>query len=145
MISRGLVNLTRWSCLWLMVGLSGVLFAKACTLPAVSESNVALGEPGYTTGFGALLFGFFDGSQALMPWSANIFWLASLVLLLVRFSRLSAMASLTAVICALSTLSFYPRSRLLEAYNWWLASMVALAVGCVGNNLWRRLTARRGF
>jgi hypothetical protein len=105
-------------------------------LPAVWESNIALGEPGVTTGLGALLLGWMDGPRALLPWSANIFWLVGLVLLLFGAVRPAILSATVAVIFGLSALGFYQRSMLLEGYDWWLSSLVALDVGTLGVLLW---------
>ena len=93
---------------------------------------MALGEPGYMTGLGALLFGFMAGPRALLPWSANLFWLASTVLLLAGIVRPALLLAVVAVACGLSTMIFYRRAVLLEGYDWWLASLVILAVGSLG-------------
>src|SRR5436309_256702 len=130
-MARERANSPLWS-RWLIVGVSFSLFVAACRLPAVWESNVALGEPGVTTGLGALLFGWGEGPRALLPWSANLFWLASAVLLFVGAVRPAAMVAAVAVACGLSALGFYRRSVLLEGYDWWLASLVVLAVGSLG-------------
>src|SRR5262245_37688313 len=107
-MARGRANLPLW-CRGLIVGVSFSLFVVACWLPAVWESNMALGEPGYIEGLGALLFGW---GEALLPWSAHLFWLASAVLLLAGALRPATLLAAVAVACGLSALVLYPPSDL---------------------------------
>jgi hypothetical protein len=127
---------------WLIAGVSLAFFVKACQLPAIWVSNMAAGEPGVATGLGALLFAWTKTPRALLPWSANFFWLASGVLLLVGAVRSAGLSAIVAVALGLSAFLLYPRSVLLAGYSWWLASMATIATGSMGAWLWRRRAFR---
>ena len=110
------------------------LYVTACILPAVDNpppTNRDFGDItpyGQTPGIVALLFGALP--ETFVAWSANPLLLTGWILFLFKKNTIAVWFGAGAVLAAISTHLFLPKSMsLLIGYYFWLGSLIAFTFG----------------
>jgi hypothetical protein len=127
--------------------ISFVLYGLACALPVLDFSK-ADGSPnpdGPTFGFAALVTGWLAILIGQFAWLANLLWLLSLLLVLLRGWIASAITGILAVLLALHTYTLYsqrvPANEAATEFLYlrgikfgfyvWLASFLAISISAI--------------
>ncbi|WP_165074437.1 hypothetical protein [Paludisphaera rhizosphaerae] len=102
-------------------GISAILFATSCALPALRG-----GDGGLLRGWFTLAYGWFP-MYSMIPWSANVLALGAWIFFGFGRHRAARMLGVLAAGVAATTWTLYRPTDILVAYYLWQMSLVALA------------------